>query len=92
MPAGLWIVYRMDQVAAEFFSAPDTVLRGAIYVYIVLFVFFIFRAIVVGFRWTFPVVEIQGARSAAVRRSMSIVLSSVLLALCYDVLKTLTWA
>lgn len=91
MPAALWMVYRLDALGAQLFSSMDTVLRGAIYVYTVLFVLLIFRLIIGGFRWTFPLVEIQGARSSTVRRLLNLVLSSILLALAYDVLRTLIW-
>jgi len=91
MPAALWIVYRLDAVASQFFSSIDAVLRGAIYVYIVLVVLLVFRLVIGGFRWTFPVVELQGARSSAVRRSLNVALSSLVLALGYDVIRTLVW-
>lgn len=49
----------------------------------------VFRGIMAGFRWTFPVVELQGARSKKVRTALVTVLSSLLLALLYDILKAL---
>lgn len=67
MPAALWIVFRFDQIAAPFFNSIDAVLRGAIYIYIVLVVLLLFRLIIGGFRWMLPIVELEGARSATVR-------------------------
>jgi hypothetical protein len=90
-PAAFWIVYRISSAQSEFFEAIDAVIRGAIYIYITLVVLLIFRGIIAAFRWTFPVVELEGARSSAVRGIVNAAMSSLLLALVYDILKTLVW-
>jgi len=87
-PGALWIVYRIDGQFPGIFAQMHGALRGAIYVYIVLVVLLIFRLIIAGFRWTFPIVELEGSRSKSVRRILNLVLGSLLLALAYDVLKT----
>lgn len=66
-------------------------LRGAIYVYIVLLGLLIFRLIIAGFRWIFPLVELEGTRSKKARGVLGTILSALLLALLYDILKTLFW-
>ena len=64
-------------------------LRGAVYVYIVILSLLVFRIIISGFRWIFPLVELGGARSKKVRGALATVFVTLLLALLYDVLKTI---
>jgi hypothetical protein len=87
-PAALWIIYRLDS-SIPALAAAHTAIRGALYVYVFLVVLLVFRSIIWGFRWIFPVVELHGARSFRVRATLAAVLGSLLLALVYDVLKTL---
>ncbi len=89
MPAALWVIYRLDTAANQFFGSLDPVLRGSIYIYAFLVTFLLFRLIIGAMRWTFPIIEFQGARSATVRRSIGVVVSSLILAFAYDVLRTL---
>lgn len=88
-PAALWITYRADNMFQSQLQNIHVTLRGALYVYIVLVSLLAFRVIVAGFRWIFPVVELQGARSKKVRTVLGAVLSSLLLALLYDIFKTI---
>jgi hypothetical protein len=90
-PAALWIVYRIDSQFVSAFGKMHGALRGAIYVYIVLLALLEFRVSVAAFRWIFPLVELEGARSKRVRGVVGTVLGGLLLALLYDVLKTLLW-
>lgn len=86
-PAALWIVYRIDSSAL--FADLHTALKGAIYVYVFLVGLAVFRAILWGFRWIFPLLELEGARSMRTRIAVGGALSSLLIALVYDVLRTL---
>lgn len=88
-PGALWVVYRFDANYPSFFTQLHGALRGAMYVYIVLLALLIFRMVIAGFRWTFPVIEIEGARSKGARAVLNVVLSSILLALAYDIFKAL---
>jgi hypothetical protein len=85
-PAALWIVYRLSYYAPAL-NRMHPALLGAIYAYVFLVSLLIFRGIVWSFRWLFPVVELAGSRPKLVRRVLSVVLTSLLLALLYDVLK-----
>jgi len=86
-PGALWITYRLDSSRLGVMNAMHTALRGALYVYVFLLGLLVFRGIVWGFRWIFPLVELDGARSKKVRGALGVVLSSLLLALLYDVLR-----
>jgi len=88
-PATLWITYRIDNIFQTQLQNVHVTLRGALYVYIVLVSLLAFRVIVAGFRWIFPVVELQGARSKKVRALLGTILGSLLLALLYDILKAI---
>jgi|GEM_PF-1565839 len=90
-PGALWIVYRFDSTYTSVFERMHGALRGAIYVYLVLLSLLLFRLIIGGFRWTFPLVELEGARSKKMRGFLAAGLGSLLLALLYDVLKTIFW-
>lgn len=87
-PAAFWVVFRLDSLIPRLATLHGA-LRGAIYVYVFLLALLVFRGIIWGFRWLFPVVELEGARSKAVRGLVGAALSSLLLALIHDVLKTL---
>lgn len=87
-PGALWLVYRLDS-SIPAFGRMHTALRGAFYIYCFILFLLVFRVIVWGFRWIFPVVELHGARSNKVRAILGAILASLLLALIYDVLKTL---
>jgi hypothetical protein len=88
-PGALWIVYRVDSHFAHALSGIHTALKGALYIYVFLLSLLVFRIIIGGFRWIFPVIEIDGARSTKVRVVAGTVLSSIILALLYDILKAL---
>jgi hypothetical protein len=89
-PAALWIVYRLTYYVPAL-SKIHPALQGAIYAYIFLVSLLLFRGVIWSFRWLFPVVELAGSRSKVVRGVLSLVLSSILLALLYDVLKMIFW-
>ena len=89
IPGSLWFVYRIDTIFSTFFEKLHGVLQGAIYVYVLLFVLLIFRLIIGGFRWIFPLIELEGSRSKKIRGILATVQSALLLALIYDVLKNI---
>ncbi len=89
-PAALWIVYRLSYYAPAL-SRLHPALLGAIYAYVFLVSLLLFRGVIWSFRWLFPVVELAGSRPKGVRRVLSFVLGSLLLALLYDVLKGIIW-
>jgi len=88
-PASLWITYRIDNIFQSQLQNVHVTLRGALYVYLVLISLLAFRVIMAGFRWIFPVIELQGARSRKVRAVLGTGLGSLLLALLYDILKAI---
>lgn len=88
-PSALWITFRIDGLLQTQLQNIHVTLKGALYVYIVLLSLLAFRVIIAGFRWIFPVVELQGARSKNVRAILGAILSSLLLALLYDILKAI---
>ena len=81
-------MYRIDS-SFSIFLRIHTALRGALNIYLFLLAFLVFRGIFWGFRWIFPVVELESARSTKVRGVIGVVLSSLLLGLLYDVLRAL---
>jgi hypothetical protein len=89
-PAALWIVYRLSYYVPAL-SRLHPALLGAIYAYVFLLSLLIFQGFVWLVRWLFPVVELAGSRSKVVRSVFSLVLSSLFLALLYDVLKAIFW-
>jgi hypothetical protein len=89
-PAALWIVYRLNYYVPAL-DRMHPALLGAIYVYVFLVSLLSFRGIIWLFRWLFPVVELTGSRPKVVRGVLSVVLTSLLLALLYDVLKGIIW-
>jgi hypothetical protein len=89
IPAALWLAYRTDTKLATSAPSLHTALRGIADVYLFLVGMLFFRVFVYGFRWIFPLVELEGASSKAARRVIGATLGSLLLALLYDVLKAL---
>lgn len=88
-PTAFWLIYRIDSVFSQRVQNLSTILRVAICVYIAIISLTVFRIAVFGVRWMFPLVELEGARSKKVRGFLGTVISFLLLALLYDVLKTL---
>jgi hypothetical protein len=91
LPGALWVVYRIDSYFSSALSSLHGALRVGMYVYLVLLLLLVFRVIVIGFRWTFPLLEIEGVKTKRARGIVTTILASLLLALLYDVLKTLLW-
>lgn len=91
-PGALWLTYRLDSFFQTTLQDLHVVLRGALYVYLVLLGLLAFRAVIAGFRWILPVVELEGSRSKKVRGVLGFVLSSFLLMLLYDVIKSIFWS
>ena len=91
-PAAFWVAFRLDGTLASFLSDVHVALRGALYVYLFLLSLLAFRGVVWGFRWIFPLIELEGRRSGRIRGVAGTVLASLLLALLYDVLKTLVFS
>ncbi len=87
IPLALWFAYRLDAKLASALPGIHTALRGAFDVYVLLLGLLFFRAVMYGFRWIFPVIELEGATSKTARRLLGAGLSSLLLALLYDILK-----
>jgi hypothetical protein len=90
-PAALWIVYRLDSSWLRGLQAVHSTVRGAIYIYVFLMALVVFRGVIGGFRWLFPIIELEGTRTKASRAILGGVLSSLLLSLTYDILRTLFW-
>jgi len=85
----LWTTFRLDQRLLETVTTLPGGIRAAIDIYLFLLGFVVFRAMFYGLRWMFPLVELEGARSRAARRAVGGVISALLVALLYDVLKVL---
>jgi hypothetical protein len=90
-PAALWIVYRLDSSGFRRLVEIHSAVKGAIYVYVFLMALLVFRVIIGGFRWLFPIIELEGTRTRAVRVVVGTVFGSIFLSLVYDVLKTVFW-
>lgn len=86
-PAALWVVFRFSELLEQ--EALHTALKGATYVYLFLFALMVFRLLIGLLRWVFPVIELEGSRSTKARGVLTVIVSSLLAALLYDVLKTL---
>lgn len=89
LPGALWIGYRAHSYLASF-ELPGSLL-GGILIYIALLAFLVFRILLGTARWAFPHIELEGSRSTGARRWASVIVTWLLLALLYDVLKTLFW-
>jgi len=89
IPAALWATFRVDHWVLSSVAALPGGLRAAADVYLFLLGMLAFRVCFYETRWMFPLVEIEGAKSKALRGVVGTIVTSVLLALLYDVLKTL---
>ena len=90
LPGSFWVVYRIDSQFKNALNQLDNALHSAIDIYFFLFAFLVFRVIIHAFRWLFPLIELdENARSFKARTVLTAILSSLLLALLYDVLKTI---
>ncbi len=87
-PIAFWVVYRLSGWIPPGLHA---VLLGCAYVYAGLLTLLLFRMAVGFFRWTYPLVELEGARNSRARILISTILATLFLSLLYDVLKTLLW-
>ena len=90
-PAAFWVIYRVDNITQRFVTGLPTALRGGIYIYVFLTLLLIFRVLIYLLRWLFPIVEVEGSRSKAVRTSASFVILGLLTTLIYDVVKAAIW-
>ena len=57
--------------------------------YVVLVTLLLFRIMAHAFRWTFPLVEIEGSRSKRVRAGVNFVLVAILAPLIYDIARAI---
>lgn len=89
IPGALWLVYRVDDLFELAERGMHGALAGAIYIYLFLVGFLVARGLVLGFRWTFPLIEFEGSVSGPTRSLVATILSSLLLALLYDVVKAI---
>src|SRR5439155_15923382 len=78
LPAAFWLIYRMDSLTQRFVAGLPIALRGGIYIYVFLSLLLIFRVLIYILRWLFPIVEVEGSRSKAVRTSASFVILGLL--------------
>ena len=83
-PSALWVGFRVDTFLSHIDPSLHPALRGAIDIYIVLLALLVFRLVILGFRWLFPVIEIEGSRSIRTRASLSALLGSPLVAVVWD--------
>jgi len=90
-PAAFWLIYRVDGITQRFVAGLPTALRGGIYIYLFLTLLLMFRVLIYILRWLFPIIELEGSRSKAVRTSVSVVLFGLLTALIYDIVKAAIW-
>lgn len=88
-PAALWFAYRLDTTLLRSISNLHPALRGAVDIYFFLVGMFLVRIVVYGFRWIFPLIELEHTTSRTARGVLGTVLASLLLALAYDVLKAI---
>lgn len=88
-PAALWIAYRIDTSFQDILQNIHVVIRGALYVYLILISLLVFRVLMHITRWIFPVVELHEARSFGVRAFLGVIVVSILGSVIYDILKTI---
>jgi hypothetical protein len=88
-PSAFWLTYRLDTWFKPAFTALPVVLRGGVYVYLVLLALLLFRSMLGALRWAYPLVELKGGRSEGARAFISTVVVGLFVALVYDVLKAL---
>jgi hypothetical protein len=86
-PLAFWVVFRLDQMFSTPLSRVPGVLKGAIYVYLVLMALLVFRVCFALLRWIFPVVELEGAPTKSARAAVSAFVFALLSSLAYDILK-----
>ena len=86
-PAAFWLVYRLDGLTQHVVAGLPTALRGGVYIYAFLTLLLVFRILMYVLRWLFPIIELEGSRSKAVRTGVSAVMLGLLTALIYDVAK-----
>lgn len=89
IPASLWVVFRIDSAHGAKLESLHVALRGAIYIYIGLVMLLVFRMIVGGLRWVYPLVELKGAKAGRVRALLVAFSISLLAGLVVDVLRIL---
>ena len=90
-PAAFWLIYRVDSITQRFVAGLPTALRGGIYIYLFLTLLLVFRVLIYVLRWLFPIIELEGSRSKAVRTTVSVVLLGLFTKLIYDVVKAAIW-
>lgn len=89
LPGALWIVVRIAEEWGDRIRQWHSVIEGAVYVYVFLLALWALRAIAQVFRWTYPLIELEGSRSRKVQSIIALVLSTLLLSLVYDLLRGL---
>jgi hypothetical protein len=88
-PASFWITTRIDELISRRAPGMHSALRGAIDIYAFLLGLIVFQIAMAAARYLFPLVELKGTRSFALRAGVGTVLVSLFSALLYDVLKAL---
>jgi hypothetical protein len=86
-PAAFWLIYRLNGATQGLLAGLPAALRGGVYIYVFITLLLIFRTLVHVLRWLFPIIELEGSRSKAIRTTISAVELGLLSALIYDVLK-----
>lgn len=66
-PIAIWLLVRYNNTMDSWLGDLHSAIKGMIYVYLFLALAFVFRVIIHGLRWAFPMVELEGARSLRVR-------------------------
>lgn len=89
LPGALWLVVRFSQQWGETIGRWHSAIEGAVYVYVFLLALWFLRVVAYGFRWAYPLIEFEGARSQKARGVITLTLSTLLLSLVYDVLRGL---
>jgi hypothetical protein len=87
MPASLWIVYRLDGRLGPRITTLPSALHSALLIYVFLLTMLVFRGLIYVLRWLFPIVELEGSRSKAVRALVGAVEIGIISALLYDILR-----
>jgi len=87
LPASFWLIYRLDNVTTRLVSGLPPVIRSAFYIYLFLVALFAFRVLIYFLRRVFPLTELEGSRSKAVRATGYTIVVGLLSAFIYAVLK-----
>jgi len=66
-PIAIWLLVRFNSSMDAWLGDLHSAIKGTIYVYIFLAFALVFRVIIHGLRWAFPIAELEGARSLRVR-------------------------